>query len=47
MEITYEDVRKWIIENSDDTESMDDINKLTYIFTSKYKKQMHEKNKTE
>lgn len=34
--ITYEDVRKWIIANSDDTRAMDDINKLTYVFTSKY-----------
>ncbi len=35
-EITYEDVREWIIKNSDDVRAMDDINKLTYVFTSKY-----------
>lgn len=34
--ITKEDVRQWIIENSGDMDAMDEINKLTYIFTSKY-----------
>ncbi len=29
-------VKKWILSNSDDMEMMDAINKLTYIFTSKY-----------
>lgn len=33
---TYEDVRQWIVDNSDDTASMDALNKLTYVFTSKY-----------
>jgi len=35
-EITYEDVRNWIVSNSDDKELMEEINKLTYVFTSKY-----------
>lgn len=33
---TYEDVRAWILANSDDRAAMDEINKLTYLFTSKY-----------
>lgn len=36
MEISYDDVRKWIIANSDDRFSMDEINRLTYVFTTKY-----------
>jgi hypothetical protein len=36
-ELTYEEVRAWILANSDDAQAMDDINKLTYVFTSKYK----------
>ncbi len=36
MEIGYEDVRKWIVEHSDDKSAMDELNKLTYVFTSKY-----------
>lgn len=36
METTYEQVRQWIIANSDDRDAMDAINKLTYVFTSKY-----------
>ncbi len=35
-DITYEDVRKWITTNSDDKSAMDELNKLTYVFTSKY-----------
>lgn len=42
--ITYEDVRAWIIANSDDKYTMDEINKLTYIFTSKYKERQHNPN---
>ncbi len=38
-EMTYDEVRGWIIANSDDESAMDAINKLTYIFTSKYKEQ--------
>ena len=38
-EITYEDVRKWILAHSDDVQAMDDINRLTYVFTSKYAEQ--------
>ncbi len=34
--ITYEDVREWIVRNSDDKAAMDEINRLTYVFTSKY-----------
>lgn len=36
QELTYEDIRAWILSNSDDTPVMDAINKLTYVFTSKY-----------
>lgn len=36
MEISYEDVRKWILSHSDDKFSMDEINRLTYVFTTKY-----------
>lgn len=36
QQITYEDIRAWILDNSDDREVMDAINKLTYVFTSKY-----------
>ncbi len=42
--ITYEEVRQWIIAHSDDTQSMDDINKLTYVFTSKYAERAGQKN---
>ncbi len=35
-EVTYEQVRQWILANSDDRSAMDDLNKLTYVFTSKY-----------
>lgn len=35
-EITFEDVVKFIIENSEETEMMDKINKITFPFTSKY-----------
>lgn len=38
-DITYEDVRQWILANSDDQEAMDAINKLTYVFTSKFQEQ--------
>lgn len=34
--ITYEDIRKWILANSHDRDAMDEINRLTYVFTSKY-----------
>lgn len=37
--ITYAAVKAWIITHSDDQEMMDAINKLTYIFTSKYSEQ--------
>lgn len=35
-EITYEDVRDWITKNSDNKEAMDELNRLTYVFTTKY-----------
>lgn len=35
--MTLDDVLKWIIENSDDQEAMDKINRLTYIYTPHYK----------
>lgn len=38
-EITYEDVKKWIVEHSDDLVLMEALNKLTYVFTRKYEEQ--------
>jgi len=35
-EITINDVIEFIIKNSDQTERMDKINKVTFPFTSKY-----------
>lgn len=37
--LTYEDVRKWILANSNNVKLMEDINKLTYVFTTKYAEQ--------
>ncbi len=34
--MNYEDVRAWIIAHSDDKNAMDELNKLTYVFTTKY-----------
>jgi len=31
------DILRWIVENTDDTEAMDKINRITYQFSSKYK----------
>lgn len=36
MEITIDDVIEFIIKNSDKTEWMDKINKVTFPFTTKY-----------
>ena len=48
--ITFEDVIEFIALNSDETEWMDKLNKLTFPFTSKYKYQswfaVHEKTET-
>lgn len=38
-EITYEDVKKFILENFENEELMNLINRLTYAGTSKYKEQ--------
>lgn len=35
-EITVEDVISFIVQNSDETERMDKINRITFPFTSKY-----------
>jgi hypothetical protein len=37
-QLTLSDIVRWIVENSDDEASMDKINKLTFSFTSKYKR---------
>ncbi len=36
QELTLEQVRSWILANTGDRDAMDDLNKLTYLFTSKY-----------
>lgn len=36
--LTIDEVLFWIIKNSDDTDVMDKINKMTFQFTSKYSK---------
>lgn len=38
MKITIDDVIEFIIKNSDKTERMDKINKITFPFTSKYER---------
>lgn len=35
-DLTWEVVKRWILSNSEDQGLMDNINKLTYPFTSKY-----------
>lgn len=37
-EITFEDVVAFIIQNADNTEMMDKLNRMTFAFTSKFKK---------
>lgn len=39
QKITFEDVVEFVALNSDETEWMDKLNKLTFPFTSKYKYQ--------
>jgi hypothetical protein len=36
--MTVDDVIRWILARCDDEEAMNKINKLTFTFTSKYKK---------
>lgn len=36
--LTVDDIIRWIISHSEDDGVMDKINKLTFTFTSKYKK---------
>lgn len=43
MMIKLEDVIEFIIKNSDNTEWMDRINKITFPFTSKYNSRFTEK----
>ena len=35
--LTFEEVRKWIIENNENTDWMDTLNRITYPFTSKFR----------
>lgn len=35
-ELTFEQIKKWVLANSDDHDAMDALNKLTYVFTNKY-----------
>lgn len=39
-ELSFEDVEAWILANRKDTDLMDDINRLTYPYTSKYAEQV-------
>lgn len=36
--LSADDIIRWILSHCDDGEVMDKINKLTFTFTSKYKK---------
>jgi hypothetical protein len=36
-DITYKDVHDWIVSHSTDEEAMNELNRLTYVFTTKYK----------
>lgn len=36
-DLTWEDVVNFIVQNSDNEEMMDKLNKITYPFTSRYK----------
>lgn len=38
MSADKEDIIKWIIEHRSETETVDEINSVTFPFTSKYKK---------
>ena len=35
--ITLQDVLYWIMDNSDDEEAMNKVNRASFVFTSKYK----------
>lgn len=35
--ITFEQVKRWVLDNSDNQEAMDTLNKMTWMFTTKYK----------
>lgn len=35
--LTIKDITQWILDNTKNTEAMDQINQLTFIYTSKYK----------
>jgi hypothetical protein len=37
-DMTIDDILHWIVVNSEDIDSMDKINKVTFPFTSKFKK---------
>lgn len=39
-DMTYDDIKRWVLENTEDEAAMDDLNKLTYMFTSKYRSQL-------
>lgn len=45
MKITIDDVIEFIIKNSEETERMDKINKITFPFTSKYERYINKKTK--
>jgi len=38
QQLTMDDVVRWIMQNSDNEEVMDKVNRLTFTFTPKYKK---------
>lgn len=35
--LTLKDITNWILDNSKETDAMDQINQLTFLYTSKYK----------
>ena len=36
-QVDFEGVLRWVMENQNDTEAMDAINRLSYSFTQKYR----------
>lgn len=35
--LTLKDITNWILDNSNETNAMDQINQLSFLYTSKYK----------
>lgn len=41
-DINFEQVKKWVSDNTDNTEAMDYLNKITYPFTSNWRDKRNE-----